>query len=185
MKRTIFMTALIGCLLSAGMALGQEPGRPMLCPKPSYETIDMTTPTPVNAEFRPDMLAIARAGVNDTAPNKFFLHTFQWKPPQCCQILSATMTITLRANQPSASAAGSDSGNDSMGVMSNQVAFPGLNGPVYTTFPVAMNQPTTRTYVMTPAALASMNANNRISLYVQDDTRVLSAKLQISRCCVK
>ncbi|MDO8380309.1 MAG: hypothetical protein V4597_20910 [Pseudomonadota bacterium] len=185
MKRTIFMTALIGCLLSAGMALGQEAGRPMLCPKPSYETIDMSTPTPINSEFRPDMLAIARAGVNDTAPNKFFLHTFQWKSPQCCQILGATLTITLRANQPGTSATASDSGNDSMGVMGNQVAFPGLNGPVYTSFPVAMNQPTTRTYVMTPAALAAMNANNRISFYVQDDTRVLSAKLQISRCCLK
>ncbi|MDO8802620.1 hypothetical protein [Phenylobacterium sp.] len=185
MKRTIFMTALIGCLLSAGMALGQDTGRPMLCPKPSYETIDLSTPTPINADFRPDMLAIARAGLNDAAPNKFFLHTFQWKPPQCCQILGATLTITLRANQAGTSAAGSDAGNDSMGVMSNGVAFPGLNGAVYTAFPVAINQPTTRVYVMSAAALAAMNADNRLSFYVQDDTRVLSAKLQINRCCVK
>lgn len=185
MKRAVILAALMGCLLSVGSATAQDAGRPMLCPNPTYETINMTTPTPVTTDFRADMLAIVRAGVNDSAPNKFFLHTFQWKPPMCCKIMSATMTIVMRANQPSTAATSSDSGNDSMGVMASGVAFPGLNGPVYTAFPVAMDQSTTRVYNMTPAAIAAMNANNQLSFYVQDDTRVLSAQLNISRCCVK
>ena len=37
---------------------------------------------------------------------------------------------------------------------------------------------------MSAAALAAINADNRLSFHVKDDTRVLSAKLQINRCCV-
>ncbi|MET0272423.1 MAG: hypothetical protein ABW360_05495 [Phenylobacterium sp.] len=185
MKRAVLMTALVGCLLSSGAALSQDRGGPMLCPNPTYDSMSLSTPTPVDADFRSDMLAIARAGVNDRAPNKFFLHTFQWKPPACCQITAATLVISLRSNQPGTSATASDAGNDTIGVMSNGVAFPGLNGAMYSSFPVANDQATTKTYVMTPAALAAMNANDRLSFYVQDDTRVVSATLRISRCCVK
>jgi hypothetical protein len=59
-----------------------------------------------------------------------------------------------------------------------------MAGPLYSD-PVTINQQTTRTFVVNAAGLAAMNANNRLSFAVQDDTRVLSADLRIDRCCIK
>lgn len=155
----------------------------MPCPNPTTQMISMTTPAVVNADFTAAALAAPRAGINDPAPNKIFLHTFRWDPPACCQITAAYVTVVMRANQPGASQTSNDAGNDTIGLASAGVTIPGMGGPIYTGA-VALNQQTTKTFVVNAAGLAAMNANNRLSFAVQDDTRVLSADLRIERCCV-
>jgi hypothetical protein len=148
----------------------------MPCPNPTLQMMSMTTPVVMSADFSAAALAAPRAGINDTAPNKVFLHTFRWDPPACCRITSAYLTVVTRANQAGAT-------NDTIGLALNGSSIPGMAGPLYSGA-VTMNQQTTKTFVVNAAGLAAMNANNRLSFAVQDDTRVVSADLRIDRCCI-
>lgn len=187
MKNSILATVLFGAILTASSTMAQVPPAPgaMPCPNPTTQTISLTTPVVVNAEFSAAALAAPRAGINDPISNKVFLHTFRWDPPACCQITSATLTVVLRANQQGVSPPTSpDAGNDTIGVSSGGVGLPGMGGRIYTS-PVTTNQQVTKTFVMDATGLAAMNANNRLSFSLQDDTRVVSATLRIERCCVR
>lgn len=189
MKITFLGMTVLGGLLCANSTAAQAPygGPPsMPCPNPTSQTQPMTTPGVVNSEFNAATLALPRAGLNDPATDKVFLGTFRWKPPACCQITGAVLTVVMRANSAGANATTSpDSGNDTLRVWGGGAAIAGLGGFIYPSGPVALGQPATMTVVMNAAALAKMNANNRISFSVQDDTSVVSASLRIDRCCVK
>lgn len=154
------------------------------CPKPIAVTLTATTPTVVNADFSAAQLGAPRAWLNDPAPNKSFLYTFQWsKAEGCCEITGAVLTVKLKANQ-SGSQNGSDSGNDGIAIMHLGSVVAPFSQPVYSSWPFNPGLSITKTWTLTGAALNNLNANHRLSIYVQDDTRVESATLQIPGCCV-
>ncbi len=186
MKNSLFLGMLIGCVLAASAASAQDASRPMLCPKPTYLTITAGAPSVFNADFSAAALAAPRAGLHNTLPNKMFLNTFQWKRPAgcCSDITSATLTVQMKANQGGSSKTASDAGNDLIGISRNGVGVPGYAGPVYSSFPFAAGQTVTKTFVLTGAELANLNMDNRLSFTVEDDTQVVSATLQLSRCCL-
>jgi cell division septation protein DedD len=187
LKMSALGAIMLGGLLTASATMAQVSGRPapaMPCPNPTVQTIPMTVPTVFNGDFSAANLAAPRAGINDPAPNKVFLHTFRWDPPACCRIMAATLTVVTRANQAGASATSNDAGNDAIGLGLNGSSIPGMSAPLYSG-PVTINQQTTKTFVLNAAALAAMNANNRLSFAVQDDSRVVSANLRIERCCIR
>jgi len=156
----------------------------MPCPRPTSETLGLkATPTPVAQDFSPGANAAVQAGVNDPVANRFFRHTFQWNPRRCCQIMSATLTVTTMANDYGTGQTGSDAGNDMIAVVHMGATVPGLSQYLYAT-PVAPGTVTTRTLTMNATALANMEATNRLSFNVQDDSRVTKAVLHIERCCV-
>ncbi len=184
MRKAVFATIVMAGVLAASAASAQagKPANPMPCPTPTAQLLQMSVPVVVTADFPPTVLAAPRAGINDSALDKYFLHSFVWQPPPCCQIISATLTVTMRANfagyLPTAGP-----GNDNIGLYANGGLLAGMGGTLYTV-PFPANFTTTKTIAINPAGLAAMNANGRLSFVVQDDTAVLSASLQISRCCV-
>jgi hypothetical protein len=188
MKITLLGMIALGGLLCTSSTMAQVPNderSAMPCPNPTSQTLQMTAPGVVNSEFSATVLALPRAGLNDPATNKVFLGTFSWKPPACCQITGAVLTVVMRANQAGATAPTSpDSGNDTLAVWGGGTPIVGLGGTIYPNGQVTIGQQVTKTVVMNGAALAKMNANNKISFSVQDDTGVVSASLRIDRCCV-
>jgi len=187
MKRSLLLSILIGGVLTASAAVAQEPGRPgpMLCPKPTYITLQAHPPSVFNGDFSAAALAVSRAGLNDTQPNKMFLYTFEWKTPgKCCTIVGATLIVNMASNQGGASKTSSDAGNDLISISRNGAGVPGYAGPVYTSFPFAANKVTSKTFVLTGTELANLNMDNRLSFAVEDDTRVTGATLQLSMCCL-
>src|SRR5262249_10774372 len=70
------------------------------CPSPVVVTLTAGSPNVVNADFTPAQLALPRAVLNETAPNKAFLYTFQWKRDErCCEITKAVLTVKMKALQ--------------------------------------------------------------------------------------
>lgn len=180
MRMPAFGAIMLGGLLTASTTTAQVPGRPpaaMPCPNATVQMVPMTSPTVADGDFSAAALAAPRAGINDPTPNRLFLHTFRWDPPACCRITAAYVTVVMRANEAGAA-------NDTIGLAQNGTTIPGMAGPIYSG-PATIDQPTTRTFVVNAAGLAAMNANNELSLAVQDDTRVLSADLRIDRCCIR
>lgn len=186
MKISALGAIMLGGFLTASATTAQVARRPlpaMPCPNPTAQQMSMTAPVVMNADFSAAALAAPRAGINDPAPNKLFLHTFRWDSPACCLITAAYLTVVTRANQ-AGGATGSNAGNDTIGLALNGSSIPGMAGPIYSGA-VTLNQQTTKTFVVNAAGLAAMNTNNRLSFAVQDDTRVLSADLRIERCCIR
>jgi hypothetical protein len=187
MKHSLFLGVSVGLALLAGVASAQDSGRQMLCPKPTYVTLTASAPSVFNADFSSASLGAPRAWLNNTAINHTFLYSFLWKPPvgKCCSnIISATLTVQLKSNQPGSSKTAADAGNDIISIVRNGAGVPGYGGPIYSSFPFPVNQPTTKTFVLTGAELANINTDNRLSFAVEDDTRVVSATLQLARCCL-
>ena len=188
-RRQLAQVALFSLLaLGAGSAFAQTAageGRGGGCPNPISETINVGQPN-VGA-FRADQLALPRAWLNDSAANKAFLGTFQWKPKsKCCEITRATLTVNMKANTASTSATASDAGNDTIGVMVGGVgAMPQPGGQVYTpTFAFPAGTLITKTFNITGTALANLETGGGLSFVVQDDTMVMSATLTLSDCCL-
>lgn len=201
LARNVF-PALLGAtvLLTAASVLAQVPTVPQgpfeprprggetlgstvpACPRPITLTLNATPPNVFTGDFGAVALAAPRAGLNDAVANKFFLYTFQWKSEgKCCQITSAVLTVKMKANilgtaPPPTS---SDAFNDTIAVVQM-----GTSERVYgsTSFPAGTLA--TKTWNLTGAVLNNINANNRLSFAVQDDTNVLSATLQLWGCCL-
>lgn len=192
-KRNAFFAMLVATFLFgtiSGMAQRRIPVEEIAlpikgnCPNPIAITLNATSPNVVNADFTPAMLAAPRSFLNDPAPNKSFLYTFQWKRPQrCCEITRAVLTVKMKSNQPGQSKTSADAGNDGFALMHLGAAIPGYSG-LYTSWPFNVGQPVTKTLNLTGAALSYLNSHGTVSIYVQDDTMVLSASLQISGCCL-
>lgn len=195
-KRFVLFTALIATfLLSAVSALPQrripveEIALPIKgnCPNPIAITLTATAPNVVNADFSPAALAAPRSFLNDPALNKFFLYTFQWRNDErCCQITKAVLTVRMKANQQG-TPSGSNAHNDSIAIAHLTNAVAPFSERVYlalgnASFPAG--QPAVKTWTLTGAALNNLNATRRLSFYVQDDTMVQSATLQLTGCCL-
>ncbi len=155
------------------------------CPQPVALTLTASTPNVVNADFSAGQLGAPRAWLNDPAINKSFLYTFRWtKDEKCCEITSAVLTVRMKANQSGASKTSSDAGNDGIAIMYLGSAVAPFSQSVYSSWSFTAGQTATKTWTLTGAALAHLNATRRLSIYVQDDTMVVSATLQISGCCL-
>lgn len=174
-------------LVTSSSVLAQEvdkPGGRMLCPRPTTETIGLKdAPTPIAQDFSAGANAAVQAGVNDPATNRFFRHTFQMKPRRCCQVVSGTLTVTTVANQAGTTTQASDAGNDMIGIVHMGATVPGMGGMLYSG-PVAAGFTKTTPFQLNAAAMANIDATNRLSFNVQDDSRVTKAILYVERCCV-
>lgn len=168
------------------ITLTNGPVRPSPCPVPVNRTLIATSPLNVfSGDFSTGQNNHpTQAGLNDSGTNKMFRYTLQWRSEnRCCQITKAVLTVRMRANQ-SGSPGGADASNDGITVMYNTNVVAGHNSPVYgsTSFPI--NTPAVKTWTLNAAALININASNRLSFAVQDDTRVISANLQLWGCCL-
>ena len=195
-RRYFIGTAVMATLLLAVSAVAQErriqganevalPVREA-CPNPRAWTLNATTPNVFNADFSAGMLAPPRAFLNDPLGDKRFVYTFQWRSEQrCCEITGAVLTVKMKANQDGTSYTSSDAGNDGIAIVHLGSVVQPFSEPVYTT-PPSFNagQPSVKTWQLSGAALNNLKANGRLSIYVQDDTMVESATLQIRGCCL-
>jgi hypothetical protein len=167
------------------------------CPKPVALTLTATTPYVENADFTATQLGAPRAWLNDPVPNKSFLYTFRWTQDQkCCEITRAVLTVRMKSNQQGQSLHDSWAGNDGIAIMHmqsvvlpySQAVYGSFAAPVAgspaVTYPFPAGQPSVKTWTLTGATLNNLNMNRRLSLYIQDDTMVQSATLQIWGCCL-
>lgn len=185
MNRTFLAAISLATLAVSGSAVSQvkpQP-RPMLCPKPQYQTIAPASPSAVQNQIRALEWALPRATMNETMQNKAFLHTFQWRDEGCCQVMGATITIRLKSLTTASSRTGSDAGNDTLRIYHNGVILGDVTGFIW---PIGTPVGTvaTRTINLSAATLAALNTNNMISVGVQDDTAVQAVQIQLNRCCL-
>lgn len=153
------------------------------CPRPITLTLKATPPNVFTGDFTPAQLSAPRVGLNDPVISRHFLYTFQWKSEhKCCQITRAVLTVKMKANSEG-TPGGSNASNDAINLMNNGQAIP-PSGPVYSSQSFPAGTPATKTWNLTGAALSNINANQRVSFNVQDDTSVLSATLQLWGCCL-
>ncbi len=164
--------------------------RPFLCPNPPLTITEIHQLPYVSrhnpADFPPSWSSFPLTGYNGTLPNKFFLDTFAWKTRPCCQFISGTLTIyyqPIQGGHGDNSSQAGDAGNDSWFIYKNGTAQAG--GFLYsaTTPPykfAAGSGPYTKVINLT----AAMVDCNRLSFGVQDDTKVIWAKINLTYCCV-
>jgi hypothetical protein len=154
------------------------------CPNPVNLTIPVGQPN--QADFSAAQWAAPRAWLNDNGKNKHFLGTFHWQPRyKCCEIISATLTVNMQANQSGQSASSSDAGNDGISVVNAGIAVSPYSGAVYTgPWPFSAGKQVTKTWNITGAALQKLESGGGLSFGVQDDTKVTSATLVLRGCCL-
>jgi hypothetical protein len=163
------------------------PGR-VPCPHPYTQALRSPGTPQGGPDFPAAWAGHYASGLNSATPNHIFGYTFHTKFPSpekaCCEITAAVLTIVVKCIPDIPT-------NDSWGIVHNGVGVPGAGGPIgWTTnnckAPQDM-QTKTITWNATPAVLAMMNASAtdpHLSFFVQYDTAVVSASLQISGCCV-
>ena len=188
MKRILWVALVV---LSAATLSAQEeqreapvkypPGQ-FPCPHPYSQTFKApppATPAPVLSELPANMQSpVAGSQWNQTAINKHFAHTFRFPSErQCCLISKATLSVTIKALQGGPKDSPS-SANDMVYVFAGgtvlQSQQPWKNG-------VATGTTTTLTFNFTQQQLAG----GMLTIYVQDDTAVVSASLNVSGCCIR
>lgn len=171
-------------LCTAGSASAQTA---VPCPNSVPQTITAAPPSVDAADFNAASLAAQQPGLHYSGSNKQFLYTFKWRSPECCKIMSATLTVKMHSNEPGSGRTASDSGNDRIAIVAHGghgAGIPGYGDWVYTSPTFPQNQAASRVWNLTGAALASLNANNTLSFVVEDDTSVDSATLVLNRCCI-
>lgn len=180
--------AILALLLTASSVMAQTPARVdklIPCPYPDSSTISAPASgasTFVPSEYPPSLPPLIAGSVwNQPGADKAFGYTFRYRlpnPHECCAITGGRLVINIKALQNATSVTSPDAGNDGINVYvaGAQVgaATPWLGGA---------NAGATKT--VTIALPASAFTNGFISFYVQDDTAVQSAQLQIDRCCIK
>lgn len=203
MRKKIFARSILALPLAAAALLGaapllaqaQEravageaetlPVRPAACPAPFSVTLNANTPYVLPSDVPRGVNY--QTGLNYTQPDKAYLHTFVWKHEQrCCQITSALLTVKMKALQPGQSNTSSDAGNDNISIVHggqvvqpyNERIYNGINHP----FPIG--QMATKIWNLNAAALGTLNSTGTLTFYVEDDTSVLSATLQLTGCCL-
>lgn len=158
--------------------------KPVPCPHPYARTLTggSGASTPVLSEFPATYhAAIAGSTWNQTQTDKHFAHTFRFPSPgECCIATGATLRVTIKAlnsGQPGGSAAN----NDAVHVFSGGAVVPGLSQQPWLTSGVSAGTVTTVTFQIP----ANVLATGMVSFYVQDDTAVQSAQLELTGCCLR
>jgi|GEM_PF-2002187 len=155
------------------------------CPRAIAPVLIAVDPASLTAgDFTPAQIA-AQVGLNNPTPNKHYLYTFRWAASErCCQITSGRLTVKTLSNQSGSSHGDSRAGNDSLGIMVNGLSIFGTYIYPNHVFPFGANFPMTTTWQLSPIALSDLNNTHDFSFAVQDDTRVVSATLELSGCCL-
>lgn len=162
------------------------------CPHPFTRTLTASG----NFVHVPDMPAgwngHAHQGIGGAAVNTWSGYSFDLgKPPlpdKCCEITSAKLTVTFKALQagqigPSSATSGNDlwnivSGGNTVTAGVNPLPTPYIFG---TAGSVALGQQITKTVTVTNYAVLH---SGYLSIFVEDDTDIVSATLVLSGCCV-
>ena len=171
-----------------------EAGHPAVpCPAPFSVTLNATIPHIVAADFNAAELANHQEALNYGQPNKGYAHTFEWKPnKKCCQVTHAVLTVKMKSLSRGSSNTSPDAGNDAISITGpGGIPIPPYSEKVYgpasippTTFPFPVGTLATKIWTITGAALNKLNTAHTLSIYIQDDTSVLSATLQLTGCCL-
>ncbi|NHQ60759.1 hypothetical protein G9409_09225 [Chlorobium sp. BLA1] len=159
------------------------PFKEIPCPNPVHIALNIGcgNPTyPYAPDFRPPGPNQQFDGMCGSTINKIVKHTFEWKlPSKCCQFVSGTLSITVKALQKGISHTSNDAGNDKAYILKNGTElWWKYIYPIPPTVTVGQQQ------TVTVPVTAAMVTGNRISFAVQDDSSVLSAKLDLNYCCV-
>jgi len=185
MKNSLITNALLAVCLVAVAASAQEV-RPsteqVACPFPV--TLHLSggpsgAAAPVLSQFPAPLRPLIGGSVwNQTAADKQFGHTFRFNPmtKECCMWTSGLLTLHLKALVGGPS--NSTSVNDGVNVYVGGVQV-GAKTPWTST--VVRGATTTITFPLTASNLAS----GFVSFYVEDDTAVVSAELDLKGCCIR
>jgi len=92
------------------------------------------------------------------------------------------MTALQAGTNPTSS---QDAGNDNISIIHQGLPIPPYNERIYTNLPpFQAGQTVTKPWTLNPAALHLLNTTGHLTLYVEDDTSVTSATLQLTICCL-
>jgi hypothetical protein len=205
--RNVFALALAAAsLITAGPLLAQgekrtvaggggipDIVRPATCPQTSSVTLDANTPYVLTTDIGSihDYTTQLNWGLNLHPPhptgNKAYLHTFVWnRGHRCCQVVSGVMKIQMTALQVGSNPTSSqDAGNDNVSIIHGGLPVPPYNQRIYTGLShFSAGQTVTKPWTLNAAALHLLNTNGYLTLYVEDDTSVTSATLQLTVCCL-
>jgi hypothetical protein len=179
MKKLFPLVLAVSALVFSNFGAAQEKQR-IPCPNPTH--VSLTAPLPVAATpYVPDFptgpcSAGFEPNFGGTKFDRCFRHTFRWKAEtKRCQNIKGRLTIKYKALQ-----SGVGPANDTVAIFSNGAVVSGTSLPLYSGS-VTIGQTGTKTILLT----AAMLTNNRVSFLLQDDTSVISAKLDVVVCCRK
>jgi hypothetical protein len=190
-------------LLTAGSVFAQEKKRtvggggipdivrPATCPATSSVTLDATTGYVLTSDIGSIHNYTTQLNwglhLNHPTGDKGYLHTFVWKHGhRCCQVVSGVMKVQMTALQAGTNPTSSqDAGNDNISIIHQGLPIPPYNERIYTNLPpFQAGQTVTKSWTLNPAALHLLNTTGHLTLYVEDDTSVTSATLQLTICCL-
>lgn len=184
--KKVLVSAVLFTALAAPLAAQEEerkPGPPMPCPHPVIVTIKAEThpPTPDPADFGPKLAPlVAGSQWNQTAIDKAFGTTFHFPgEAKCCAWTKGTLVVTVKALQ-SGKPGSSTSANDDIDIISGGSPVPGLGRRIWPSGATAGSSTTIPINI--PANILD---KGEFSLYVEDDTAVLSAHLTLEGCCLR
>ena len=158
------------------------PGRVPPCPHPLSTTIVSTGlpqgPAGAGGQFPANIAQASMAsGLGDMRANHTFAYTFKWDVPKerCCEILAARITLVVKCHDDIPD-------NDAWGLFRNGAAI--YSGGAIGWPSNCSGQTKTISVSLPTSVVGFMNTDNQLSVLVEDDTAVMSAKLEMSGCCV-
>lgn len=157
------------------------------CPDPSILEVNSKAQYYDQNDFSSKQLSLATDQFNHSGLNRFFLHTYIWKPKhRCCQVLKAHIQVKMTSLTSAKSIKSSNAGNDGIAIVQNGGNVL-LSEKVYSdsTFPIPKGEVVIKNFVLTGSQLNWLNSNNTLSFYVQDDTTVNWIKIRLEICCLK
>ena len=167
---------------------------PATCPQTSSVTLDANTPYVLTGDIGSihNYTTQLNWGLNLHPPHptgdKAYVHTFVWnRGRRCCQVVSAVMKVQMTALQAGTNPTSSqDAGNDNISIINQGLPIPPYNERIYTgiNHSFLAGQTAYKNWTLNPAALALLNTNGHLTLYVEDDTSVTSATLKLTICCL-
>jgi hypothetical protein len=166
----------------ANGAFGQgRSGATIPCPSPY--PVHLTAQAPAAATPSSEFPSTCSEGwgpnFGGTKIDRCFKHTFTWKLPNvdCCQCVEGTNN-TLLLQYKALESGASASSNDQWYILKGSTVV--ASGQLYSS-PPTPGQPFTKTI---PLKCDWLTKNNHLNFYVQDDTSVTSATLNVAFCCV-
>jgi hypothetical protein len=184
--------------MSVGIGFAQEdramPGiAGKECPRPFITHTKQIQPLPsFNPQDMPTWGTHANQGVGGTKVNTWSGVSFDWRKQidQCCLVTNARLTVTFKALQVSSCGppTPSTSANDQWSIVSGAAVTSGVNwvsGPhpaPGSFWCPGLPGVTTATAVVDVTNPSVLNSGH-FSVFVEDDTEIVSASLVITECC--
>jgi len=159
--------------------------RPRLsCPKPMYTIINSSSPYFDSSEFSSGQLSNSQSNFNYSIHDKRFVHTIRWKRKhKCCQVLKARLSVKVKSLTGGRSLQSRDAGNDSISIVKNGGTTI-ISDRIYNNHPFPPGNVRTKSFSLSGSDLDWLNSTGKMSIYIQDDTSVLSIKLKLWICCL-